>query len=88
MGVRRTLKVQGERHHYLIAGAHYEGGDSVTQRAVDAIFQAMFLLTDLRVLMRETAPLHDLDEEQRAKASKTLEKLKKQVDTLEQELVG
>jgi hypothetical protein len=58
----------------------------VTQRAVDAIFQAMFLLTDLRVLMRETAPLHNLDEEQRAKAAKTLEKLKKQVNTLEQEL--
>jgi hypothetical protein len=46
----------------------------------------MFLLTDLRVLMRETAPLHDLDEEQRAKAAKALEKLKKQINTLEQEL--
>ncbi|HDS63063.1 MAG TPA: hypothetical protein ENN52_02830 [Methanofollis liminatans] len=59
----------------------------MTQRSVDAIFQALFLLTDLRALMRETAPLHDLDEEQRAKAAKAVEKLKKQIGILEQELV-
>ncbi|QSZ67941.1 hypothetical protein RJ40_10760 [Methanofollis aquaemaris] len=59
----------------------------MTQRAVDAIFQAMFLLTDLRALMRETAPTHDLDEEQQASVAKKMEKLQKQVKIIEQELV-
>ncbi|TAJ44262.1 hypothetical protein [Methanofollis fontis] len=59
----------------------------MTQRAVEAIFQALFLLTDLRVMMRETAPSHELAEERRAKAAKTIEKLKKQIGILEQEVL-
>ena len=30
--------------------------------AVDFVFEALFALTDLRVLLRETAPLHKFNE--------------------------
>jgi hypothetical protein len=48
----------------------------------------MFLLTDIRALLRETAPGHLLDDEQKQKAARTLEKVRKQVAILEKELVG
>ncbi len=35
---------------------------------VDLLFEALFALTDLRVLLRETAPLHKLDVGQYGKA--------------------
>ncbi|EHQ34620.1 hypothetical protein [Methanoplanus limicola] len=59
----------------------------MSQRAVDALFQALFLLTDIRSLFRKTAPDHDFDEAERQKAEKTIEKLKKQVSILEQEIL-
>jgi len=55
---------------------------------VDAVFQALFLLTDIRFLLRETAPDHELDEGQRERAATTLEKVKRQVAILEEEMVG
>jgi hypothetical protein len=63
-------------------------GDIVSKRAVDAVFQALFLLTDIRFLLRETAPDHELDEGQRERAATTLEKVRRQVAILEEELVG
>ncbi|MDG6258113.1 MAG: hypothetical protein QCH35_11035 [Methanomicrobiaceae archaeon] len=60
----------------------------MSQRAVDAVFQAMFLLTDIRALLRETAPDHLLDDEQKQQAARALEKAKKQIAILEKELVG
>ncbi|MCM2466094.1 hypothetical protein [Methanoculleus oceani] len=59
----------------------------MSKRAVDAVFQALFLLSDLRFLLRETAPEHDLDEAQKARAAATLEKVKRQIVILEEELV-
>jgi hypothetical protein len=65
----------------------YRYGDFLSQRAVDAVFQAMFLLTDIRALLRETAPDHLLDDEQKQQAARTLEKVQKQISILEKELV-
>jgi len=48
----------------------------------------MFLLTDIRALLRETAPDHLLDAEQKQQAARALEKAKKQIAILEKELVG
>lgn len=59
----------------------------MSKRAVDAVFQALFLLSDVRFLLRETAPRHDLDEEQKKRAATALEKVKRQVAILEEELV-
>ncbi len=47
----------------------------------------MFTLTDLRVLLRETAPLHDLDASQKEQAANLLLDLQKSIETLRQELV-
>jgi len=59
----------------------------MSQRAVDALFQALFLLTDIRMLFRKTAPDHHFDEEEKQKAEKTIEKLKKQISILEEEIL-
>jgi hypothetical protein len=62
-------------------------GDLVSKRAVDAVFQALFILSDLRFLLRETAPQHDFDEAQKKRAATSLEKVKRQIAIIEEELV-
>ncbi|MCP1715312.1 hypothetical protein J2T58_001170 [Methanocalculus alkaliphilus] len=59
----------------------------MSQRATDALFQSLFLLTDIRVMLRETAPLHELDTGEKAKAEKILSKVRRQVEILEEELI-
>jgi hypothetical protein len=59
----------------------------MSKRAVDMTFQAIYTLTDLRVLLRETAPSHDLDPDQRAQAERLLENLGRQVGSLKQEML-
>jgi hypothetical protein len=56
--------------------------------AVDSVFQAMFLLTDLRAMLRETAPSHKLDDQQREAAGKILGSLRDEVAMIEKELLG
>ena len=58
----------------------------MSQRATDALFQSLFLLTDIRVMLRETAPLHVLNAEEKAKVEQILSKVKRQVKILEEEL--
>ncbi|NYT05603.1 MAG: hypothetical protein GKC04_04425 [Methanomicrobiales archaeon] len=58
----------------------------MSRRAVDALFQSLFLLTDIRALLRETAPSHALDPVQREHAENLLAKCKKQLAILEEEL--
>jgi len=50
-------------------------------------FQALYTLTDLRVILRETAPQHSLDEIQRAQAQRLLDNLERQVASLKQEML-
>ncbi|WML68236.1 MAG: hypothetical protein METHP_01835 [Methanoregula sp. SKADARSKE-2] len=59
----------------------------MSKRAVDLAFQALYSLTDIRVILRETAPVHDLDEKQRAMAERLLENLERQVASLKQEVL-
>ncbi|MGA2912384.1 MAG: hypothetical protein ABSE07_02595 [Methanoregula sp.] len=59
----------------------------MSKRAVDIVFQAMYSLTDLRVILRETAPFHELDTDQRAQALCLLENLERQVASLKQEML-
>ena len=58
----------------------------MSRRAGDALCQGLYLLTDIRFILRETAPVHKLDDEQKARVAKAIEKLKKQVTILEEEL--
>jgi len=59
----------------------------MSKRAVDAVFQGMFLFTDLRVMLRETAPAHTLDPAARESAEKILQKIEGQVRILREELL-
>jgi hypothetical protein len=59
----------------------------LSRRAVDAVFQALFLLTDLRAILRETAPSHTLNADRKEQAAEILKKLKKQISVIERELV-
>jgi hypothetical protein len=66
---------------------HNYYGDTMSKRAVDMTFQAIYTLTDLRALFRETAPSHTLDTHQRAEAVRLLENLERQVASLKQEML-
>ena len=59
----------------------------MSKRAVDAVFQALFILSDIRFLLRETAPQHDLDEAQKKRAASSIEKVKRQIAIIEEELM-
>jgi hypothetical protein len=59
----------------------------MSKRAVDMTFQAIYTLTDLRAVLRETAPSHELDDEQRAQAQRLLDNLERQVVSLKQEMI-
>jgi hypothetical protein len=59
----------------------------MSKRAVDMTFQAIYTLTDLRSLLRETAPSHEFDMIQRAQAQRLLENLERQVGSLKQEML-
>jgi len=59
----------------------------VSKRAVEAIFNAMFVLCDLRILLRQTAPTHELDDDQAIFAKKLLNQLESEVQTLKEELL-
>ena len=59
----------------------------MSKRAVDMVFQATYTLTDLRMLLRETAPLHELDADQKMQARRLLDNLERQVGSLKQEML-
>ena len=60
----------------------------MSRRSAEAVFQGLFLLTDIRGVLRETAPHHRLTDEQKVKTTKTLEKLEKQISILREELIS
>jgi hypothetical protein len=59
----------------------------MSKRAVDMTFQAIYTLTDLRILLRETAPTHEFDADQRIQAQRLVENIERQVGSLKQELL-
>jgi hypothetical protein len=59
----------------------------MSKRAVDLIFSATYLLTDLRMILRETAPAHELDVKQKAEVTRLLENLERQVGSLKAEMI-
>lgn len=60
----------------------------MSKRSVDAVFQGLFLLTDIRGMLRETVPHHRLTAEQKKEAEKILGKLEKQIAILKEELLA
>ncbi|HXY87725.1 MAG TPA: hypothetical protein VEG44_04740 [Candidatus Acidoferrales bacterium] len=53
---------------------------------INNLFEALFALTDLRVLFRETAPLHKFSEEQKDNARDILNRAKDALNKLEEAL--
>ncbi len=51
------------------------------------VFQATYTLTDLRIILRQTAPSHELDAEQNIQARRLLDNLERQVTSLKQEML-
>jgi hypothetical protein len=60
----------------------------VSKEAVDSVFRAMFLLTDLRVVLRETAPSHTMDDNRKADVVQILDSLDAEVKKIRKEMVG
>ncbi len=56
------------------------------KKSVDALFDALYALTDLRVIFRKTAPKHELSAGQKKEAKESLDTAKKAIDTIEKEL--
>ncbi len=59
----------------------------MSKRAVEMTFQAIYTLTDLRVLLRDTAPQHEFNGGQKAQVLRLLENLERQVTSLKQEML-
>lgn len=49
----------------------------------DALFTAFFALEDVRELLRESAPKHELDESQKKRLDEALKAARKALDSLE-----
>ncbi|HMA05597.1 MAG TPA: hypothetical protein VKO45_06685 [Methanomicrobiales archaeon] len=59
----------------------------MSRRAVDAVFQGLFTLTDIRVILRRTAPLHRLSGADRSLVQGQIEDLRRQIGIIEEELL-
>lgn len=86
------MRCESEHFHenaiYLYTGTDISMVIFVSRRAVDALFQSLYLLTDIRAILRETAPTHELDATRKERVGTLVAKLKKQVHILEEELVS
>ena len=60
----------------------------MSKRAVDTVFEALFTLTDLRMMLRDTAPQHRLDDDEKETAEAMLRSLDGNIRTLRKELIG
>ncbi|MDR2856120.1 MAG: hypothetical protein LBV40_08250 [Methanomicrobiales archaeon] len=60
----------------------------MSARAVDAVFQGLYLLTDVRMMIRKSVPDHVLTEDEKKTLAKTLDKVEKQIAVLREELLA
>jgi len=58
----------------------------VSKRAVDALFKGLFILTDIRCILRGTAPHHALDEHQQGEVRALLNQLERELAVIREEL--
>jgi hypothetical protein len=60
----------------------------MSTRAVDAVFQGLYLLTDVRMMIRKSVPDHVLTEDEKKALAKVLDKLEKQIAIVREELIA
>jgi len=57
------------------------------EKAVEETFAALFALTDLRQIFRDTKPTYQFNNEQREKIKQIIEKVRQSLDVIEKELI-
>ena len=62
-------------------------GGFMTEKAVEETFAALFALTDLRQIFRDTKPTYQFNSEQREKIKQIIEKVRQSLDVIEEELM-
>jgi hypothetical protein len=74
----------------MVRGAnppYHSQRDMMSERAVKETFEALFALTDLRQIFRETKPLYKLDEAQKARVREILERVRTSLRVVQEELL-
>ena len=59
----------------------------MTEKAVEETFAALFALTDLRQIFRDTKPTYQFNSEQKKQISDILKKVRQSLDAIEKELI-
>lgn len=59
----------------------------MSEKSVQETFEALFALTDLRQIFRETKPDHKLNDEQKKKVEEILKSVRKSLSIIEEELI-
>jgi len=58
----------------------------MTEKAVEETFAALFALTDLRQIFRETKPTYQFNSEQKRQVRELVERVRQSLDIIEKEL--
>ncbi len=64
-----------------------EVGGVMTEKAVEETFAALFVLTDLRQIFRDTKPTYQFNSEQKRQIREIIEKVRQSLDVIEKELM-
>lgn len=59
----------------------------MTEKAVEETFSALFALTDLRQIFRDTKPAYRFNSEQKRQIKEIIEKVRQSLDVIERELM-
>lgn len=59
----------------------------MTEKAVEETFAALFALTDLRQIFRETKPTYHFSNGQKRQVRKIVERVRQSLDIIEKELI-
>lgn len=59
----------------------------MTEKAVEETFAALFVLTDLRQIFRETKPTYQFSNEQKRRINQIVERLRQSLEIIEKELI-
>lgn len=59
----------------------------MSEKAVQETFGALFALTDLRQIFRETKPTYQLNDEQKKKIKEIVERVRQSLDVIEKDLI-
>ncbi|MGQ9460550.1 MAG: hypothetical protein ACUVRA_04895 [Candidatus Bathyarchaeaceae archaeon] len=59
----------------------------MTEKAVEETFTALFALTDLRQIFRDTKPTYRFSDEQKKQIKEIIEKVRQSLEVIEEELM-